>query len=228
MVNPKRLWSDERLQKLKAMWARGSSASEIARALGGFEHTQDGGRSAVIGKAHREQIKREIDTIHWSEDDIATLTLLWLRGHPAKEIAQKLGGEMTGGAVIAEAKRRGLQARGRVTYRRAEFGKPKPPARVRSADGVTLERLPMPEPTLEDLATPLAQRRTLLELSASTCKWPIGEPGEAGFFFCGAQPIDALPYCAAHCGRAFLRAAPVRDDGARHDAPSSSPSRKAA
>ena len=204
-MNPKQLWTKERFEKLRVLWAKGHSASEVAAALGGFAHTKDGGRSAVTGKAHRERLPREIDTIHWSEADIAALTMLWLRGYPAKEIAQKLGGEMSSGAVIAAARSRGLQSRGRMTYRRADSGEPNQPVCERMADGTTLERLPVPEPTAEDLAIPHERRRTLLELTADTCKWPVGEPGTPGFFFCGARPVSELPYCAAHCSRAYVR-----------------------
>ena len=40
-------WTDERIERLKAMWAEGSTASQIAEELGGVS------RNAVIGKAHR-------------------------------------------------------------------------------------------------------------------------------------------------------------------------------
>ena len=40
-------WTDERIERLRAMWAEGSTASQIAEELGGVS------RNAVIGKAHR-------------------------------------------------------------------------------------------------------------------------------------------------------------------------------
>src|SRR5687768_7703085 len=40
-------WTDERIERLKKMWADGSTASQIADELGGVS------RNAVIGKAHR-------------------------------------------------------------------------------------------------------------------------------------------------------------------------------
>lgn len=40
-------WTDERVEKLKRLWAEGLSASQIATQLGGVS------RNAVIGKAHR-------------------------------------------------------------------------------------------------------------------------------------------------------------------------------
>src|SRR3954451_14651014 len=40
-------WTEERIERLKAMWTEGSTASQIADELGGVS------RNAVIGKAHR-------------------------------------------------------------------------------------------------------------------------------------------------------------------------------
>ncbi|HXG81329.1 MAG TPA: GcrA family cell cycle regulator, partial [Sphingomicrobium sp.] len=40
-------WTEERIERLKAMWAKGATASQIADELGGVS------RNAVIGKAHR-------------------------------------------------------------------------------------------------------------------------------------------------------------------------------
>lgn len=47
------VWSKPRVELLKRCWAEGMSASQTACRLGGFQHCQDGGRSAVIGKVHR-------------------------------------------------------------------------------------------------------------------------------------------------------------------------------
>jgi GcrA cell cycle regulator len=46
-------WTRERVELLKRCWAEGESASRIASLLGGFDHCDDGGRNAVIGKVHR-------------------------------------------------------------------------------------------------------------------------------------------------------------------------------
>lgn len=47
------VWTDERLAKLRRMFADNNSAAEIARELGCFAHCRDGGRSAVCGKLNR-------------------------------------------------------------------------------------------------------------------------------------------------------------------------------
>ena len=40
-------WTPEKVEKLKELWGKGNTASEIAQILGGVT------RNAVIGKAHR-------------------------------------------------------------------------------------------------------------------------------------------------------------------------------
>jgi GcrA cell cycle regulator len=55
---------------------------------------------------------------------------------------------------------------------------------------------------------PMGQRRTILELTEDTCRWPIGDPSSADFFFCGGHAMSALPYCAYHSRVAYQ---PVTD-----------------
>jgi GcrA cell cycle regulator len=43
----------------------------------------------------------------------------------------------------------------------------------------------------------------VLELGPHMCKWPIGDPGDADFGFCGAQAVAGLPYCAEHAAVAY-------------------------
>jgi len=50
---------------------------------------------------------------------------------------------------------------------------------------------------------PLGQRCTILELTESKCKWPIGDPSSPDFFFCGGRSIEGLPYCGYHARIAY-------------------------
>ena len=36
------------------------------------------------------------------------------------------------------------------------------------------------------------------------CQWPIGDPQEKDFHFCGADTIIGKPYCKAHCDAAYI------------------------
>lgn len=44
---------------------------------------------------------------------------------------------------------------------------------------------------------------TLLQLNEYTCKWPIGDPLEVGFHFCGQHSMETGPYCETHARKAF-------------------------
>jgi len=49
-------WTDEKVSKLKELWGKGNTASEIAKIIGGIS------RNAVIGKAHRLNLSAKIKT----------------------------------------------------------------------------------------------------------------------------------------------------------------------
>ena len=49
-------WTPEKVEKLKELWGKGSTANEIAQILGGVT------RNAVIGKAHRLNLSGKIQT----------------------------------------------------------------------------------------------------------------------------------------------------------------------
>jgi len=35
------------------------------------------------------------------------------------------------------------------------------------------------------------------------CRWPIGDPGEPEFHFCGRKSFGSLPYCDHHARMAY-------------------------
>ena len=47
-------WTDEKIEKLKELWGKGNTASQIAEIIGGVS------RNAVIGKAHRMSLSAKI------------------------------------------------------------------------------------------------------------------------------------------------------------------------
>ena len=49
-------WNEEKVNKLKELWGKGNTASQIAEIIGGLS------RNAVIGKAHRLNLSSKIKT----------------------------------------------------------------------------------------------------------------------------------------------------------------------
>lgn len=177
-------------------------------------------------------------TFDWTDERLALLKQRWADGLSASQIAGELGGGVTRSAVCGKVFRLGLSGRSAtVTIKprapkanprpgRPITIKPRPPAQPKYAapkpatdddtevdtgfqsDGIT--------DIVEDTDIPVEQRKTLLELTDTTCRWPIGEPTSPDFYFCGgaaATRIDGkpMPYCSNHCQRAFGVAAPRRE-----------------
>ena len=84
----------------------------------------------------------------------------------------------------------------------------RPQVRGNTALAQAYEYEPEPEPELTDNIIPMGQRRTILELTEDTCRWPIGDPGTSDFYFCGGNASSGLPYCAFHSRVAYQ---PVTD-----------------
>ena len=48
-------WTETKVKKLKELWGKGSTASQIAEIIGGMS------RNAVIGKAHRLNLSSKVN-----------------------------------------------------------------------------------------------------------------------------------------------------------------------
>jgi len=55
-------WTEEKVNKLRELWGKGKTASQIAEIIGGIS------RNAVIGKAHRLNLSAKIKSKNYSED----------------------------------------------------------------------------------------------------------------------------------------------------------------
>ncbi len=157
----------------------------------------------------------------WTDERVEMLKKLWGDGLSASQIAAELGG-VTRNAVIGKVHRLGLSGRAKSPTSAAP--RPRKPrahshvlrvgrssVRGNTALAHVYELEVEPEQELTDNVIPLGQRRTLLELTAETCRWPIGDPGQTDFFFCGGRAASGLPYCAYHSRIAYQPANVRRD-----------------
>ena len=158
----------------------------------------------------------------WTDERVELLKKLWTDGLSASQIAAELGG-ITRNAVIGKVHRLGLSGRAkspsstaprpRKTRTHAHMLRVARPAiRGNTALAQAFEYEVEVEAELVDNIIPIGQRRNLLELTEETCRWPIGDPGSADFFFCGGQTVTALPYCSYHSRIAYQPAGDRRRD----------------
>ncbi len=135
----------------------------------------------------------------WTEERVSELSRLWETGYSASAIGKMLG--VSKNAVVGKAHRMRLEARPspirrdqRVRMRR------RVPMPIRLND-LRPAAAPAPTPTPPPPAPRLAVRR---DGKGPNCLWPIGDPGEADFHFCGAPAAESKPYCPEHCARAYI------------------------
>ena len=136
-------WTPERVEKLKELWKKNYSASQIASMLG------DTTRNAVIGKAHRLNLEARAIS---------------------KKSAPKINTESNVNPEL-KSQRLGRKARFKALLLDKSFEQENP--------------------------------KKLEELTDETCRWPIGHPYEANFYFCGRKPMEKFPYCKLHVLYAF-------------------------
>lgn len=145
----------------------------------------------------------------WTDANVETLKRLWARGDSCSQIASAIGCGVTRNAVIGKATRMGLAPKRLSEPRARPRRRVQQPGRVASTVAGIQRALRMREaetpapPPAEAIDIPLAQRKTLMQLNARPCRWPVGDPGEPGFFFCGAEPAIDRPYCPDHCHIAY-------------------------
>lgn len=155
----------------------------------------------------------------WTEDRVEILSKLWAEGLSASQIAKQLGG-VTRNAVIGKVHRLGLSGRATpsrpakrkvATPRNTQTAAPKAPA-LRKPRPAAPVYTPPPPPPLEAKLMPNGEFATILTITESTCKWPIGDPSTEDFRFCGRNTdANSGPYCSAHSSVAYQ---PARRRGA--------------
>ena len=58
-------WDDHKVAKLKELWGKGNTASQIAEIIGGIS------RNAVIGKAHRLNFQLKLGLLHQIKQELS-------------------------------------------------------------------------------------------------------------------------------------------------------------
>ena len=161
----------------------------------------------------------------WNEKLIRRMLELLKEGksasHIARELSEMAGQELSRNAVIGKLHR--MRKAGQISEsdeaptqrqgsRKAEPARTqKKPPRPASSGALALETKAQPEvaseaetaPRLEVVAEEKGLVADIMDLSQFTCKWPIGDPTEEGFCYCGRKPKAGSPYCAHHAAIAY-------------------------
>jgi GcrA cell cycle regulator len=179
---------------------------------------------------HREQI-----LMNWTDERVEALRKYWSEGLSASQIAAQLGG-VSRNAVIGKVHRLKLSGRGRTPSapaRQKKVAAPaaSAPAKQQSARPLQINRpsvtsvgatalasdaqvlvpaMPQRVQQVESVTLPISRMLSLIQLNERTCKWPIGDPLQPDFHFCGNDAGENGPYCRYHARIAFQPAAERR------------------
>lgn len=128
----------------------------------------------------------------WTEDTIADLDRYLAEGLSASAIGKLM--KKSRNAIIAKCHRLNLKMSHQAT--RGRPAQPKPPAPPPVKKIAVPDRTAWAKPREEPITIPLAS--TLMELNGHRCHWPIGDPGESRFGFCGRSKTGGGVYCSVH------------------------------
>ncbi|MDP9421295.1 MAG: GcrA family cell cycle regulator [Pseudomonadota bacterium] len=207
-------WTEERIERLKAMWTKGSTASQIAEELGGVS------RNAVIGKAHRLGLESRPSPVKPGEEKEKKA-----KPAPAPKVAKPAAPKAAPAAaaprepaadapVAAAPAAPGQQQQRKLDPKEMQYRSVGPGGFIRQGPGDTQAPIPPAPPRRLVPAKPsaeVADKTSLLDLNDRVCRWPMGHPGEPDFHFCGQPANPGYPYCVDHCGVAYQAQLPRRD-----------------
>jgi len=141
----------------------------------------------------------------WTDESVERLRQMWSEGLTANEIAKKLG--VTKNAIVGKVHRLCLTAR---------------PSPIKSKENEALSEdieqtgtnAAMSADLFENTSTAGKSTSTnkkienikLVDLDSHTCRWPIGDPRDEDFCFCGKKVRTGQTYCDEHSQMAYVKA----------------------
>ena len=170
------MWTQQAVETLRRLALEGRSAAWIAVALGAPS------RNAVIGKASRIGIKLNGGAHSGPRPELP----------PPAEIPWR----RTPSALIGEGPRSERLPPAEIPWRRTvSRARSRAPAisRERRADAWIFAAAEVGE----------MRRIGFAEISEVECRWPIGDPTQEDFAYCGLQVAKGHAYCAGHCRLAY-------------------------
>jgi GcrA cell cycle regulator len=147
----------------------------------------------------------------WTDERVMLLKKLWIEGKTAAEIAKLIGGGVTRNAVIGKAHR--LKLSGRISpiqeNVRPDMGGAQAVTAPRKIVKAKINKVsnrdiiaPVQPPPVEENYC-YGDGVSLVDLKERMCRWPIGDPKEDGFKFCGGPSEEGIPYCSHHARVAY-------------------------
>lgn len=152
------------------------------------------------------------DIMAWTEEMIDGLKQMWKEGLTTNEIAKRLG--VSKNSIVGKVHRLALKARPSPIKKKEEVVATK----TTVVKEETVKKAPKavktePVATVTVAKTPTKKKDSCLkltELDNHTCRWPIGDPKDDNFCFCGKTIRGGQTYCEEHAAIAYVK--PIKKD----------------
>ena len=138
----------------------------------------------------------------WTYERIEKLKKLWDEGLTASRIAAELG-DVTRNAVIGKAHRLGLS--GRMTAKRPKNGISI--IRKKKIHSANINKIVEISPVIDEPMNPTSFQ----DIKDGLCRWPLGEPEDVTFKFCGRNTNEGFVYCTSHHKQAYQPLSKIRE-----------------
>lgn len=172
------VWDEESIKLLQKLWEKGLSTTEIAKKL-------NISKNSVVGKVHRLCLKARPSPIKKKDDAKPSEQVQNMNADEQKEedIIQDEIGETSAQneVIVTEGK-----SKQKETVRDDEKCKNKTEKKCAGKKSV--------------------KNIKLIELDSHTCRWPIGDPRDEDFCFCGKKVRAGQTYCDEHSQIAYVKA----------------------
>lgn len=162
----------------------------------------------------------------WTDEMVDQLREMWKQGLTTGEIGKRLG--VSKNSIVGKVHRLGLS--GRPSPIKKKDGTEAPAEKKEATENVVkatkpkVEKAPAPKATkVEKKAEEKVEVEEKIEISAPaphhhngktsltdldnhTCRWPIGDPKDENFHFCGRKVRIGQTYCDEHANIAYVKA----------------------
>lgn len=194
-------WTEEMVEELKRLWDEGVTTGEIGRRL-------NISKNSIVGKVHRLGLSGRPSPIKKKGEPKNETTT----NNPAKEKAPKKE------AVKVEKKETKEVPVAKEAAPTIEKKQSTPKTDPKPEKKAVVEQTPTASDE-EDikLAKSMAMQVTssnntankeflsLTDLDNHTCRWPIGDPKDENFHFCGKKVRLGQTYCEEHAAIAYVK-----------------------
>ena len=152
------------------------------------------------------------DIMAWTEEMIDGLKQMWKEGLTTNEIAKRLG--VSKNSIVGKVHRLNLKARPSPIKKKEEITATE--ITETKEEVVKQSNTPIKKITVSSVNI-LTTKKTkkdsclkLTDLDNHTCRWPIGDPKDDNFCFCGKTIRSGQTYCEEHAAIAYVK--PIKKD----------------